>query len=90
MDIAGPPDDEQRLLDKLLIDEAQIFDAALPTMAARPNPQMWLLGTPPTPLDDGTVFSRFRADVLEGKDRRLCWAEWSAEPEPDSAGFLCV
>ena len=75
-------------IDLLILDEAQIFsDAALqavqPTMAARPNPQMWLLGTPPTPLDDGAVFTRFRADGLEGKDRRLCWAEWSAEPDAD-------
>jgi hypothetical protein len=39
---------------------------------------MWLLGTPPTPLDDGAVFTRWRDLGLEGKDRRLCWCEWSA------------
>lgn len=71
-------------IDLLILDEAQIFgDAALqavqPTMAARPNPQMWLLGTPPTPLDDGAVFTRWRQSGLEGKDRRLCWCEWSAK-----------
>lgn len=71
-------------IDLLILDEAQIFgDAALqdvhPTLAARPNPQMWLLGTPPTPLDDSAVFTRFRQDGLEGNDRRLCWVEWSAE-----------
>src|SRR5690554_8004915 len=37
--------------DCLLLDEAQILNAAawsaiLPTMSARPNPQVWLLGTP--------------------------------------------
>lgn len=72
-------------IDLLILDEAQIFsDSALesvqPTLAARPNPQMWLLGTPPTPTDNGEVFTRFRQDGLEGKDRRLCWVEWSARP----------
>lgn len=75
-------------IDLLILDEAQIFsDSALqavqPTMAARPNPQMWLLGTPPTPLDDGDVFTRFRDSGLEAADRRLCWAEWSAAPGAD-------
>src|SRR5690606_12809412 len=55
--------------DCLLLDEAQILGAAawatiLPTMSARPNPQAWLLGTPPTPDDDGEVFTRLRRQVL--------------------------
>ena len=75
-------------IDCLILDEAQIFsDLALqavqPTMAARPNPQMWLLGTPPTLADDGAVFTRCRDDGLMGKDRRLCWCEWSCEPGVD-------
>src|SRR5690606_10142587 len=49
--------------DCLLLDEAQIlspaaWSAILPTLSARPNPQVWLLGTPPTPVDDGDVFRR--------------------------------
>lgn len=72
-------------IDLLILDEAQIFgddalEAVQPTMAARPNPQMWLLGTPPTPLNNGEVFKRFREDGIKGDDRRLCWAEWSADP----------
>ena len=48
--------------DCLLLDEAQILSSAawaaiLPTMSARPNPQAWLLGTPPTENDDGEVFA---------------------------------
>jgi phage terminase large subunit-like protein len=44
--------------DCLLLDEAQILSqrvwvAINSTMSARPNPQVWLLGTPPTPDDDG-------------------------------------
>jgi phage terminase large subunit-like protein len=72
----------------LLLDEAQIlgapaWSAILPTMSARPNPQVWLLGTPPTAQDDGEVFGRFRAAGLEGKEKRLAYLEWSADPGDD-------
>ena len=74
--------------DCLLLDEAQILSAAawsaiLPTMSARPNPQVWLLGTPPTADDDGEVFSRIREAGLGGKQSRLTYLEWSAEPSDD-------
>jgi len=70
--------------DCLLLDEAQILGAAawsaiLPTMSARPNPQVWLFGTPPTENDDGEVFERIRATGLEGKESRIAYLEWSAE-----------
>lgn len=74
--------------DCLLLDEAQILNAAawsaiLPTMSARPNPQVWLLGTPPTPQDDGEVFTRLRHAGVEGKEHRVAYLEWSAEPTDD-------
>lgn len=74
--------------DCLLLDEAQILGAAawssiLPTMSARENPQAWLLGTPPTPTDDGEVFARLRASGVAGKDARLAWLEWSARKDDD-------
>ena len=74
--------------DCLLLDEAQIlapsaWAAILPTMSARPNPQVWLLGTPPTPQDDGEVFGRFREAGLSGKESRLAYLEWSADDEDD-------
>lgn len=74
--------------DCLLLDEAQILGAAawsaiLPTMSARPNPQVWLLGTPPTENDDGEVFTRFRGSGLEKKSSRLAYLEWSAEVGDD-------
>jgi hypothetical protein len=70
--------------DCLFLDEGQIlgdaaWQASQPTISARPNPQTWFFGTPPTPLDDSAVFSRMRLGGLEGKDHRLCWCEWSAE-----------
>lgn len=74
--------------DCLLLDEAQIlsqaaWSAILPTMSARPNPQAWLLGTPPTENDDGEVFGRFRKRGIEGKESRLAYLEWSASPGDD-------
>lgn len=74
--------------DCLLLDEAQIlgspaWSAILPTMSARPNPQVWLLGTPPTPQDDGEVFSRLRAAGIAGVQQRLAYLEWSADPADD-------
>lgn len=70
-------------IDCLILDEGQIlgdpaWEAIKPTISARPNVQTWVLGTPPTPLDDGAVFTRMRERGLEGKDHRLCWCEWSA------------
>lgn len=74
--------------DCLLLDEAQILGSAawssiLPTMSARDNPQAWLLGTPPTPTDDGEVFARLRQSGVDGKDARLSYLEWSAEEGDD-------
>lgn len=74
--------------DCLLLDEAQILGppawaTILPTMSARKNPQAWLLGTPPTPQDDGEVFSRIRRSGIEAKDARLAWLEWAADREDD-------
>lgn len=74
--------------DCLLLDEGQIlndqaWEAILYTVSARPNHQIWLLGTPPTEVDDGIVFDRFRTRGIEGKDHRSAWFEWSADPGAD-------
>lgn len=74
--------------DCLLLDEAQIlgesaWSSILPTMSARENPQAWLLGTPPTPQDDGDVFGRLRDAGLKGTDARTTWLEWSADDDDD-------
>ena len=73
--------------DCLLLDEAQILGKAAwgsinPTMSARPNPQLWLFGTPPTAADDSFAFARVRASSLAKKVRH-CWLEWSAGPDDD-------
>lgn len=74
--------------DALLLDECQelpetTWAAILPTTSARPNPQIWLAGTPPGPNDNGEVFARFRKTAVEGKDKRLCWQEWSVSGDAD-------
>lgn len=72
--------------DCLMLDEAQILGSAawsaiLPTMSARPNPQVWLMGTPPTEDDDGEVFERLRTLGIEGREPRIAYLEWSADRE---------
>jgi hypothetical protein len=74
--------------DCLIFDEAQelsaeTFGAALPTLSARPNPQVWLTGTPPGPTTNGEVFERTREQGVAGSDPRLYWAEWSCDAGAD-------
>lgn len=76
--------------DCLLLDEAQILSRRAwasinSTMSARPNPQVWLMGTPPTPEDDSEVFAAVRAAALGGKSSQAAWLEWAAEPGDDPA-----
>lgn len=76
--------------DCLLLDEAQRLGRAAwasinSTMSARENPQVWLLGTPPTPEDDGQVFESVRAAAIDGLSTSSAWLEWSSEPEDDPA-----
>lgn len=73
--------------DCLLLDEAQILGKTAwgsinPTMSARPNPQLWLFGTPPTEEDDAYAFSRVRDSAI-AKKARHCWLEWAADPKDD-------
>jgi phage terminase large subunit-like protein len=74
--------------DLLVIDEAQEYtddqESALKyTIAASPNPQTILIGTPPTPISSGTVFTNLRNATLEGNNEDTGWAEWSVEEESD-------
>lgn len=76
--------------DCLLLDEAQILGMPAwvsinSTMSARPNPQIWLLGTPPTPEDNPEVFASIRASALAGASTALAWLEWAADPTDDPA-----
>lgn len=76
--------------DCLLLDEAQRLSRAAwasinSTMSARSNPQVWLMGTPPTPDDEGAVFESVRVAAVDGISTASAWLEWGAEPEDDPA-----
>lgn len=78
--------------DCLLLDEAQrlkrpAWVSINSTMSAMPNPQIWLLGTPPTREDIdggmGEVFTSIRAAARDGVSTAAAWAEWGADPDAD-------
>lgn len=71
--------------DLLVIDEAQEYtskqESSLSyTVTASKNPQIIMVGTPPTAVSSGDVFPRLRGDIREGKAaEEVGWAEWSIE-----------
>ncbi len=76
--------------DTLIIDEAQEEtdaqqEALLPTLASgkSQNHQTIRAGTPPTAGSSGTVWTRTRNSVLNGKAESHCWQEWSVEAITD-------
>lgn len=54
--------------------------ALLPTLSARPNPQVWYCGSAvdQQSMDHGVVFSRVRERALKGGDPSLMYVEFSA------------
>lgn len=75
--------------DCLMLDESQrlgrrAWVSINSTMSAMPNPQVWLLGTPPTREDDGAVFASVRKAALDGVSTAAAWLGWRADPSsPD-------
>ena len=74
--------------DLLVIDEAQEYqddeESALKYVVSdSKNPQTIFCGTPPTPVSSGTVFLKFRRNVLAGGGRNSAWAEWGVENMSD-------
>jgi phage terminase large subunit-like protein len=71
--------------DLLIIDEAQEYtskqESALSyTVSASPNPQIIMVGTPPTATSNGDVFGRVRKGVHQGTaPEEVGWAEWAIE-----------
>jgi hypothetical protein len=74
--------------DLLVIDEAQEYtddqESALKYVVTdSKNPQTIFCGTPPTMVSKGTVFTKFRKNVLSGSVKNGGWAEWSVEEQSD-------
>lgn len=72
--------------DVVILDEAynlpgQAMGALLPTMAARPNPQVWYTSSAGT--DDSEVLARVKERGAADKPGRLAYFEWSADPRAD-------
>jgi len=72
--------------DRLIYDEAydlpeETIAASLPTMSARPNPQ--LVYTSSAALDKSDVLKSVMRRGREGKDKNLCYIEYSADPKAD-------
>lgn len=72
--------------DCLLLDEAMIIPRAmhgalLPTLSARPNPQVWYTGTAVDQEvhEHGVVFASIRERGMKGGDPSLAYFEFSAE-----------
>jgi phage terminase large subunit-like protein len=71
--------------DKNILDEGQELTgqqmaALMPTISARPNPQIWFFGTPPQ-QPDAWVYA-LKKDG-EAKSPRLAWFDWGADLDLD-------
>lgn len=77
--------------DCLILDEAMdmpefTHGALMPTLSARPNPQVWYTASAVDQLfhDNGVVLARIRERGLRGDDDSLAYFEWSVDaPHPD-------
>lgn len=70
--------------DKIILDEGQYIEEAmmaamLPTLSARPDPQVWFFGTPPE-KPDAWVYG-LRSEGETGKPR-LAWFDWGTDLNP--------
>ena len=81
--------------DRLILDEAQAlgddpYEAVLPTLSARPRPQVNLALTAPDPeIADCSVVARMRRQALAGKTDRDLWAEWSIDAHEAECPVVC-
>ncbi len=79
-----------------LLDEAfHLSDTAaqalLPTVSARPNPQIWYtFSAPDRDLAPCEVVARLRRRALAGGDASLAYLEWSIDPHTEFCAAGCV
>lgn len=78
--------------DCLLLDEAMylpemVMGALIPTLSARPNPQVWYTGSAVDQMvhQHGSVFARVRRRGI-AQDKGVAYFEWSAPYEIDTVG----
>ena len=73
--------------DKIVVDEAfhlsdQMLSAMIPTMAARPNPQIWYVSSAPLPTVESSVLRRLCKRGRDGSDS-LAYFEFAADSFAD-------
>jgi phage terminase large subunit-like protein len=71
--------------DTVILDEAYALtadqvDALMPTMSARPNPQIWYASSPPLDAETGSQLMSVRRRGIAGSER-LAYFDWGAEGE---------
>jgi hypothetical protein len=77
-----------------IMDEAMILGddavgALMPTMSARPNPQIWYLGSAGIGVPSSQL-GRLRQRALLGDDPSLVYMEWSIDPHRDECAPDCT
>jgi hypothetical protein len=67
------------LLDEAMILPEKMLGAMLPTLSARPNPQVWYTGSAVDQLvhEEGVSFARVRERGIKGESKSLAFFEWS-------------
>lgn len=81
------------ILDEAMVIPEAMHGALMPTLSARPNPQLWYTGSAvdQEKMEHGVVFSRVRERALRGEDPALAYFGWSppfdkpADIPPDAA-----
>jgi hypothetical protein len=79
--------------DLVILDEAYELQAAavgalLPTMSARPNPQLWYASS--AGMADSEQLNDVRRRAVAGGDPSLCYLEWSAVKGKCALGDACT
>lgn len=74
--------------DTIILDEAynlsgEAMAALLPTMSARPNPQLWYTSSAPLPTPVSEVLRKFCRRGRAGTSRSLAYFEWCAAKDCD-------
>jgi hypothetical protein len=79
-------------LDEDMILPAAMHGALLPTLSARPNPQVWYTGSAVDQEvhEHGLVKARIRERGIAGEDPALAYFEWSADADVNSGDLAEV
>lgn len=73
------------ILDEAMLISSEAIQALMPTLSARPNPQIWYTGSAVDQRIHANceVFAGVRQRALTGNGPRLCYMEWSCEDDAD-------